>query len=457
MRHYPLGASRITAILSGLMCVLGGETVTRAQYVAPNQVVVDQPFDQAVVEDGSPSAIDAAGDPFAEFDPTGPLMLSGTFADGEDPTVWQVHYQPDAQTPDTVPIQFQISAGTDGTYGLASAIPVGSVSQNGAYLIVTSPNAPNSPIQLWIDPTAGFVTVNSPVIAPEPGPAPPATNVMRLQLQFKNYTYSIVPKQNNGPETVAQMNAALDQLFNAYTSRAITTGGPPSDKATSAAFLTAIQQVKKVVAGAPPNGVSGDTNVMRKNFTDSRGNQWRIDVENKRGKKPHEVIHMSDFDSLLMTLDKSDLEAKRRLLGDLGELLGRNTRVNLDQDPGCFDSPEIEALPVHLEPMTIAQIARRVGPVLLDQAEDTSIRVTAAFVLGKTFDPGALATVARAVSSPETLPRDVGRQCGFSFDTLWESCGPGDPPVDLDAVEAGFKALGVPWNDQTRTVAADEI
>ncbi len=166
---------------------------------------------------------------------------------------------------------------------------------------------------------------------------------------------------------------------------------------------------------------------------------------------------MKNLDSLLAPLDEEDPQAKLLLLSDLAELLGRNTRVNLDQDPGCFDSPEIEALPVHLEPTTIAQIARRVGPVLLDHNEDTDVRVTAAFVLGKTFDPGALATVARAVSSPETLPRDVGRQCGFSFDTLWDSCGPGDPPVDLDAVEAGFKALGVPWDDQTRTVAVNDL
>ena len=151
---------------------------------------------------------------------------------------------------------------------------------------------------------------------------------------------------------------------------------------------------------------------------------------------------MRNLDPLFAALDGSDSEAKRCLLSDLAELLSRHAYGS--KRGFTFNDPAIESLPISLEPGMIAEIARRVGPVLLDRKEGTYIRVMAAFVLGKTFDPKALATIARVVSSPETLPHDVGLQCGFSFDVLWQECGPGDPPVDLDAVEAGFKASGVP-------------
>ena len=150
-------------------------------------------------------------------------------------------------------------------------------------------------------------------------------------------------------------------------------------------------------------------------------------------------------------------EAKRRLLGDLSEALTRHASHNKSPSQFSFHDPSLAALPTTLDPAMIDRIARRVGLVLLDHTEPDDIRATAAFVLGKTYVPCSLATVARAVSSPATLSAAAGRQCGFAFDVLWQVCGPGDPPVDLEAVAAGFKALGVSWDDAGRRVAVNEL
>ena len=160
-------------------------------------------------------------------------------------------------------------------------------------------------------------------------------------------------------------------------------------------------------------------------------------------------------DAAFWAFDEAHPEPKRRLLGDLAELLTRHACH--DKSGFSFHDPALLALPTTLGPATIDRIARRVGPVLLDEAEPADVRATAAFVLGKAYIPYSLATIARAVSPPTTLATEAGRQCGFAFDVLWQACGPGAPPVDLDAMAAGFKALGVLWDDAERRVAADEL
>ena len=153
--------------------------------------------------------------------------------------------------------------------------------------------------------------------------------------------------------------------------------------------------------------------------------------------------------------DGVDHDARRRLLDDLRELLLRHFAP--DQEHFPFHEPALEALPARLEPGMIARIAARAGRTLLDPAEADDIRATAAFVLGKTAHPAALAVIVRAVTGPAGLPAEARRQCGFAFDSLWPECRPGGPPVDLDAVAAGFKALGVPWDDQARKVAVNDL
>ncbi len=106
--------------------------------------------------------------------------------------------------------------------------------------------------------------------------------------------------------------------------------------------------------------------------------------------KSHEITPLMKLDHLLGALTGPDLAAKRLLLSDLGELLNRHAYTGSEPCYG-FANPVIEAMPVRLEPALIRRIAQAVGPVLLDQGEVESLRVTAAFVLGKTFDPGALA------------------------------------------------------------------
>lgn len=167
-------------------------------------------------------------------------------------------------------------------------------------------------------------------------------------------------------------------------------------------------------------------------------------------------IPMDPFDAELAGLIGSDDEAKARLLGDLGESLTRHADLG-SGGRYWFSSRAIADLPRRLDPGMIERIARAVEPVLLDVGAAEGVRVTAAFVLGKAYHPRSLSAIARAVGSPATLPAAVGRQCGFAWDTLWRELAPGDPPVDLDAVAAGFRALGVPWDDRTRTVVADDL
>ena len=161
------------------------------------------------------------------------------------------------------------------------------------------------------------------------------------------------------------------------------------------------------------------------------------------------------LDALLAVLDESDLAAKRLVLVDLRELCFRH--FNPTTPHFSLNHPALADLPSRLAPGDLDRIVARVGRILLDPDEDDGLRASSAFVLGKTFDPKALTVVARAVGSPHPLPGEVVRQCGFAFDLLWDLCGPGEPPVDLDAVEAGFKARGIPWDHQTRTIAVNDL
>lgn len=176
----------------------------------------------------------------------------------------------------------------------------------------------------------------------------------------------------------------------------------------------------------------------------------RLKPSNPPGADPLDLL-----DRHLARLDGDDTAAKLRTLGDLRELFFRHF---IPESPDfSFHDPALEALPTRLEPGMIARIVARAGRALLGPAEPPEVRATAAFVLGKTADARALDCVARAVAAPTGLSVDAGRQCGFAFDTLWEACRPGNPPVDLDAVAAGFRALGVPWDDDARKVAVDDL
>ncbi len=75
----------------------------------------------------------------------------------------------------------------------------------------------------------------------------------------------------------------LDSQFADYDAGKIN-NGPTRDQATRKAFVDAISKMKKDLAAIPPNGVSNIGNVKRKTFTDSKGNIWRIDLENLAGK-----------------------------------------------------------------------------------------------------------------------------------------------------------------------------
>lgn len=163
----------------------------------------------------------------------------------------------------------------------------------------------------------------------------------------------------------------------------------------------------------------------------------------------------ANLEASLNSLGGPNQELKRALLADLAELLDR--QASQAKRGFSISDPLLASLPPTLPPKMIRVIAHRVGSILLNPVEVASIRATAAFVLGKTFDPVALATVARAVTSTDVEPGDLARQLGFAFDVLWEEYKPGNPPIDLDAMARGFKALGVPWDDVEGRVKADEI
>lgn len=83
--------------------------------------------------------------------------------------------------------------------------------------------------------------------------------------------------------TVAEIGSILDQMLADYEAGKIAKG-PARDRATEAALTDAITKMKTDLAKIPPNGVANVGNVKRKEFRDSKGKLWRVDVENNAGK-----------------------------------------------------------------------------------------------------------------------------------------------------------------------------
>lgn len=109
------------------------------------------------------------------------------------------------------------------------------------------------------------------------------SNRMRVQLQTgSTNAWSKAKTRDGSAVTVADINAALDEMDSEYKNGNIS-NGPPRDNATKQAFDSAMTRMKNDIAVIPPNGTSAVGNVKRKTFRDSNDRTWRIDVENLAG------------------------------------------------------------------------------------------------------------------------------------------------------------------------------
>jgi len=164
---------------------------------------------------------------------------------------------------------------------------------------------------------------------------------------------------------------------------------------------------------------------------------------------------MEHFVSILASLSGADCGKTRSILSDFAELLNRHhfqgTNPNF-----AFDDSSLAKLPARIEESRIAQIVEHVAPLLLDSSRPEDIRAQAAFVLGKTNATG-LREVLKALTSTESLPWEVARQCAFAFDALSETEGSSSIENDPRRAEEGFLRNNIPWDSVNQRVMVDDL
>ena len=170
------------------------------------------------------------------------------------------------------------------------------------------------------------------------------------------------------------------------------------------------------------------------------------------------MLHAIDRALTLWADVGTDPVRRREQVNDLEEALHRHITLGNPEDYQFFD-PGMEAGPAQLTPEQVGQIAAVAARVLLDPSETTSMRISTAFLLGKTRHAAAMKALVELLTTEPSIPWDLVRQCAFSFDSLQfiDDAGAIARDIDLDQVGNSFEQYGIPWDRVRRRVDSDSL
>ncbi len=179
-------------------------------------------------------------------------------------------------------------------------------------------------------------------------------------------------------------------------------------------------------------------------------------ITHQRSRAPD--LPMQVIESILASWanPNTDPALRWRQVADLAKLVQRHGDFG-NHPPYSFHDPSIRSLTVRLTSLELRQIAATAGRVLLDPTEAGSMRASATFLLGKTRQRSALASVLALIANPAELPAELARQAGFTFDLLTRKTDLATLGLDQRQIGAQFERHGVPWDHATQQVAVDQI
>ena len=161
--------------------------------------------------------------------------------------------------------------------------------------------------------------------------------------------------------------------------------------------------------------------------------------------------------TLTQWADPETLPAERwKLVSDLAEAVQRHGDFGC-HGPYSFHDPALKTGPVRLSAQQLGQIAAEAVRVMLDPEEPEPMRVSAAFLLGKTRQKSGMAAVVSLIANEPGLPPSLVRQCAFTFDSLGVTCDFQRMGINLDRVGDHFESYGIPWDRASGRVDVNSL